>query len=600
MAGYSAFTLCRKDSLALLISLTDSSIPKWFGAGAIIFPLSVWIISIPGAYFIAGDAIWEPAGILPPAIFFVGFLLANRYSAKERIKASKKRLDRNRFIPHQLTRLDKVATEAAVQNDSDELDLESLRKLQFLFDQAFQSLDDWSGFTRIDQFQTASLRYQIYQMMYCLGLYQSSYAPNAHGYINEAFRRVIERSLTPDVLNFWKWERLAGKFSFDSDPVRKDNIMVTGFLLQGVMLYTANTGDMRYTKSDSLAFRIEEGVTYKYGLHDLQATLLRQWSINPYCLIPCEPNWIYVMCNLQGMAGAVVYDRVFGTKSTDVMLPIFEELLNTNFTDFDGSVLPIRSELTGFTIPGLCGASGDLAATIMSTGPLRNLSRRLWAITREETIQFNNETREIRLRGLVGADVIDQGNYQKNVLALLPYTALAAAEHGDRKLKEAALEKIEQGWGYVTTPSGARSLDLSKASTLMNYVCLTATLVRPGAYHQMIQTVGSFQGSRYPFVTDYFSRQGPTKAALNGPILSEVPYPGVLVAKAISNSSRDLELVLYPSADPGTFKLVVSRLKPGNKYICKNETLVADDQGNLLILVFIDKRTHLHIYPADK
>lgn len=468
--------------------------------------MSVWIISIPGAYSVAGVAFWEPAGILAPAIVFTGFLLANTYSAKERIKASKKRIDRNCFIPHQLARLDKVTAETAVQKDSDELDLEALRKLQFLFDQAFQSLDDWSGFTRIDQFQTASLRYQIYQMMYCLGLYQSTYAPNAHGYINEAFRRVIERSLTPDVLNFWKWERLAGKFSFDSDPVQKDNIMVTGFLLQGVMLYTANTGDMRYTKPDSLGFRIEEGVTYKYGLHDLQATLLRQWSTNPYCLIPCEPNWIYVMCNLQGMAGAVVYDRVFGTKSTDIILPIFEESLNTNFTDFDGSVLPIRSELTGFTIPGLCGASGDLAATIMSSGPLRNLSRRLWAITREETIQFNKETREITLTGLLGADVIDQGNYQKNELALLPYTALAAAEHGDEELKEAALQKIEQGWGYVTAPSGAHSLDLSKASTLMNYVCLTATLVRPGAYHKMIQKVGLLQGFRSFHVTNLCSQ----------------------------------------------------------------------------------------------
>ncbi|RKK72612.1 hypothetical protein BFJ69_g9928 [Fusarium oxysporum] len=568
----------------ILFALTWASVPlalfarQWFGAGAILFPLLVWGLSILGAYFTTGDNLWENSGYWAPGFLFAAFLYANGSSRTERNRGYKKRTTRNEFILRQAAETDRLVAAASKREEDEELSIESLRKLQFLFDQAFQSLDDWSGFTIVDQYQTAALRYQIYQMMFVLGLYQSIYAPNAHGCVNEAFQRIIERSLTQKVLNFWKWERLTGKFSLDWDPVKKDNIMVTGFLLQGVMLYTANTGDMRYTKPGSLVFNIDEKHSYRYSLHDLQESLVRQWSASPYCLISCEPNWIYVMCNLQGMTGAVLYDRVFGTKSTEVLLPIFEESLNTNFSETSGSVLTIRSELTGFTIPGLCGAAGDLAAIMMGCGPLRNFSRRLWAIIRNETVQFDTKTKEVSLTGLVGADKIDAGNYRSNEYAMYTQLAIAAGEYGDEELKEACVKKFERAWGVKTAPTGSHYLDLENASCLMNQAALTAALIRPGAYHRMVQ-------------------KGPSETALKGPILSEVPYPGVLIAKARSHTSRDLELVLYPSADAGVFDLGISRLSPGQTYSYLDKTVNADRDGFVKISVLVEGRTHVHISP---
>ncbi|VTT58902.1 unnamed protein product [Fusarium fujikuroi] len=568
----------------ILFVVTWASIPlalfAWFGAGAILFPLFVWGLSILGAYFTTGDTVWENSGYWAPGILFAGFLYASLSSRAERKRGYKKRTARNEFILRQAAEADRLVAAASKSEEDEELSIESLRKLQFLFDQAFQSLDDWSGFTIIDQYQTAALRYQIYQMMFVLGLYQSTYAPNAHGYINEAFQRVIGRSLTQKVLNFWKWERLTGKFSLEWDPVKKDNIMVTGFLLQGVMLYTANTGDMRYTKPGSLVFNIDDNNSYRYSLHDLQETLVRQWSVSPYCLISCEPNWIYVMCNLQGMTGAVLYDRVFGTKSTEVLLPTFEESLNTNFTETSGSVLTIRSELTGFTIPGLCGAAGDLAAIMMGCGPLRNFSRRLWAIIRNETVQFDSKTKEVSLTGLVGADKIDAGNYRSNECAMYTQLAIAAGEYGDEELKEACVRKFEKAWGVKTAPTGSQHLDPDNASCLMNQAALTAAIIRPGAYHRMVQ-------------------KGPSETTLRGPILSRVPYPGVLIAKARSHTSEDLELVLYPSADAGVFDLGISRLAPGQTYSYLEKTVKADKDGAIRISVLVEGRTHIHISPTS-
>ncbi|KAH7265542.1 uncharacterized protein BKA55DRAFT_660913 [Fusarium redolens] len=566
----------------ILFVLTWASVPlalfAWFGAGAVLFPLLVWGLCILGAYFATGNTLWENSGYWASGVLISGFMYANISSRAERTRGHKKRLVRNEFVLRQAAETDRLVAAGSKREEDEELSIESLRKLQFLFDQAFQSLDDWSGFTIVDQYQTAALRYQIYQMMFVLGLYQSTYGPNAHSYVNEAFQRIIERSLTQKVLNFWKWERLTGKFSLDCDPVKKDNIMVTGFLLQGVMLYTANSGDMRYTKPGSLVFNIDDKHSYRYNLHDLQETLVRQWSASPYCLILCEPNWIYVMCNLQGMTGAVLYDRVFGTKPTEVLLPIFEESLNTNFTETSGSVLTIRSELTGFTIPGLCGAAGDLAAIMMGCGTLRNFSRRLWAIIRNETVKFDTKTKEVSLTGLVGADKIDAGNYRSNEYAMYTQLAIAAGEYGDEELKEACVEKFEKAWGVVTAPTGSQYLDLDNAPCLMNQAALTAAIIRPGAYHRMIQ-------------------KGASEKALRGPILSEVPYPGVLIAKARSHTSEDLELVLYPSADAGVFDLGISRLVPGQTYSYLNKTVKSDKDGFIKLSVLVEGKTYIHISP---
>ena len=94
-----------------------------------------------------------------------------------------------------------------------ELSRQELRLLQHFIQVAHQAADDWSNFTRIDQFQTSALRYQLYDLQYTFTLVQKFYMPNFQGYIKTAQERVIEKSTTKDVMNFWKWESLWGKFT---------------------------------------------------------------------------------------------------------------------------------------------------------------------------------------------------------------------------------------------------------------------------------------------------------------------------------------------------------------------------------------------------
>jgi len=165
-----------------------------------------------------------------------------------------------------------------------ELSLEELRMIQYIIDQGLRDINDWAGFNVIDQFQTSALRYQLYEMGYCLGAYQGIYTPSFHGYASEAARNVIKKSFTKKVMGFWKWESLWGHFSTNPDPVNKDNIMVTGFLLLTIMLYTANTGDDCFTKPKSLEFHVTDEKVYYNSVHTMDAALVRQRQNSDYCV----------------------------------------------------------------------------------------------------------------------------------------------------------------------------------------------------------------------------------------------------------------------------------------------------------------------------
>ena len=71
------------------------------------------------------------------------------------------------------------------------------------------------------------------------------------------------------------------------------------------------------------------------------------------------------------------------------------------------------------------------------------------------------------------------------------------------------------------------------------------------------------------------------------------------MAKARSHTSRDLDLVLYPSAAEGTFTLGISRLKPGQAYSYGEKTIEADSKGEISIGVLVKGRTPVHIQPVE-
>ena len=64
--------------------------------------------------------------------------------------------------------------------------------------------------------------------------------------------------------------------------------MVTGYVMLCVALYEKLTGDTRYSKKDSLNFRITKGAEYLHNSETIFDSLMMNWESCSYRLYPCE------------------------------------------------------------------------------------------------------------------------------------------------------------------------------------------------------------------------------------------------------------------------------------------------------------------------
>ncbi|KIW80367.1 hypothetical protein Z517_06982 [Fonsecaea pedrosoi CBS 271.37] len=374
---------------------------------------------------------------------------------------------------------------------------------------------------------------------YSLSFANKLYTPSFRGgYLQEAQKKVILKSCQKKVLNYWKWEVLWGKLSTNFHPYRVDNIMLTGFLLLALAMYEGPPATT---------------VSPKTAPWNLSSTILTNTRSH-------LPNWIYTFCNLQGMNALVANDANKGTSVAEEINPQFREAFIDDFMAADGSVHPIRSHLTGFRIPGLVGAMNDFSVCCLSGAVLPDIALRAYAICRKEYTEVD-EKGNMKFKGLQGADFIDPGNYKGSKAALYGTSLLAARELGDKVAADAILKLIDANAGFSTNRERRCHLIFrGRINTTKGYV---RAITQP--------------------MSD---------AVKNGPYLGDVKYPEVLVAKAISHTGTDLDLVLYPGTEKRDVSLPIKQLKPSTTYTFDNgREFVSDFQGEATISVTLNGRT---------
>ncbi|KAH7137448.1 hypothetical protein B0J13DRAFT_677452 [Dactylonectria estremocensis] len=149
---------------------------------------------------------------------------------------------------------------------------------------------------------------------------------------------------------------------------------------------------------------------------------------NPYCLCPCEPNYMYSLCNLTGMAGLVMSDRILGRDFGSKICNRFERSLGGEFTDCDGRILLIHSKFPDLTLPGLCGTLIDCINAMLLTAYLPRLAHGNWAIIRNEFLKYDDNG-QLEVKELKGTSKIDPNNYRAGespLRAFIPATAAYA------------------------------------------------------------------------------------------------------------------------------------------------------------------------------
>lgn len=379
----------------------------WFGSGMIVAPIAVWLGSAALAGALAGDKIWSPAPFIVAAMA-IAFGLDNRRRTVKRHRADTLlREERSARQPASEAALAERADKAAVALVG-ELDADQVASVRYLLDRALQERDDFGGYDKRDIFQTAALRYQINFLGYGLAQYQAQFAPSFHGYLSEAQHKLIDKYLLPRIWNYWIYESIWGHVNFtDWNPAAKDNIMLTGYFVPQMALYASTTGDQRYSQPGSLTFRLNNRLAWAHDVHTINLSVIENMRRSAYCLYPCEPNWIYPGCNMKGMAALASHDLAYGTTYVDEICAPFLHGLETEFTSAAGSILPLKSSITGMPLP-FPGSDASYSNMLNIFAPQRAAQK--WAMNSAELIETVKMVDGVPMLDMPD-DGIDFGNY---------------------------------------------------------------------------------------------------------------------------------------------------------------------------------------------
>src|SRR5690606_877011 len=132
------------------------------------------------------------------------------------------------------------------------------------------------------------------------------------------------------------------------------------------------TGDRRFSVPGALTFRDSEHRAYSYDYPTLVESLVQQFDERELCFFPCEPNWVFAICNLFGLTGALSFDRAHGTTRGRDRVEKFTRTLEREYTTSDGRFVLISSRRTGLRV-----ASGSPISPSSLTWLTNMLSPRL-------------------------------------------------------------------------------------------------------------------------------------------------------------------------------------------------------------------------------
>lgn len=175
----SVATIASSLSFVVSIALVPVALFMWFGGGAVSIILGLWTGSAALAAFLAKDTLLESASYFWAIACVAGIAWISVRTKSAHKAADKRRVERNAYLIQEVQSNQSKAIAPAP--GSREVDAQTLRFVQWFIELSLSGHDDWSYHDVIDQFQTSAVRYQLYEAIYALGIYQCHYVPGFHG-----------------------------------------------------------------------------------------------------------------------------------------------------------------------------------------------------------------------------------------------------------------------------------------------------------------------------------------------------------------------------------------------------------------------------------
>ncbi len=541
----------------------------WFATGNVVAPPAVWLLAALAALAMdhpilcsasaAGDA-FEVLPLVVAGAVLGGCGLGWGIRAAQR----RARRENARYVDaHRQAHVEAVRSGSG--GSDRELSETEIARLRFLLDRALQPVEAFDGFQWIEQFQTAAVRYQLCFSGYALSLAQVHCLPAFRGYLAKAQRNLIEKQRDHRIWRYWRAENLWGNLRSDPDPIPRDNIMYTGFVGAQIAYYQAATGDRRYARPGAFTLTHPDGREFRHDFGSMVAALQAGWACSPYTAMPCEPNWVYPLCNGIGATAVLAHDRQSGHDAWAAIAPGFREELHRELTTPAGRLVPFRSTYTGIAAPQIGGAVADAFPCLFYNAVLPDEAVRLWLLARRDMLRPDGSLDRRRFWP------IDTGDYRFARATSYAGVAAAAVEMGDVQIAALALDALDR---ECPGRSAGGVIHRDNASVWAHAVELIA---RFGRTNGIADLVGAPVNSH------------------QGPVIDTDAYPDYLVAKAVRQDGR-LEAVLYPGRGARTLGLTLSGFDPGAPFSCQGCATgsgAADDRGRAEITVRLDGRSEL-------
>lgn len=566
----------------------------WIATGNILAPVLVWLgtavlaasmdhwaavpyLSLAEMCRSGSPLRWSDVRLWLPTLI-AGSALMGSWRFRRRLPAMRAEAVRiNSFLNHART---PVTRDVDVTTGTAKVTPVALRDLQqwrFLLDRSLQPVNEFNGFDRIDEFREAAKRYQICNMSYMLSMHSYARTPSFRGYQVQAQENLALKMMDHRCWSYWRLENIWGNFKTDPNPFIRDNIMYYGWYAAMLGLNQLNFGDERFSRPGGIRLEHPNGTVYETSFPDLCQLILKNMQGSDFCLFPCEPRWVYPICNNFGALALRCHDRLYGTTLWDSVKDRYRKGLEDEFITPVGRITAIRDYYTGLTLPALTATMADAITAMFIHPVLPDIAARSWAIIRHDLIQIIDGKVVLKLNGW---DKIDFGNYRPSLLTTYALIAVAAREMGDDEVADGLLARIDSEFPSETI-GGVRHYP--RGSTSAHAVIHAARVLRANTLYDLVNV-------------------GMPEAWKTGPVLERAEYPKVLVAGAVSNG-EDLKLHLATESGESLHTLGLAQLKPGARYRLVGsgpETFVAEADGRARIAVSLSGEVRgFHIVPAD-
>lgn len=419
--------------------------------------------------------------------------------------------------------------------------------VRWTHEMALQRPDGFEGFDWGEQIHGPTcVRYQLDFLTWALALHAVNHVPNAPVTVERAMAALIERQTDIRIWGYWRTLNRIGNFCNDPDPIVRDNIMFSAYLLDVINLYEAATGSDRFDMPGSLTFVWKDGRTFSYDHASLAAAVHRNLAESPLGMFPCEPGWVFTACNTFAAQGLAGHARLHGSDFWDDVYPHWRRGLEQEMLTPDGKFLHIRSKITGLSFDTGEVVDGEYATTgtngFADVAPDMALRGRLLALRGADA----------RMAALAAA--VDKGVLRLSLppaperntgitTAVPAWTAVlgGAMATGHTELAAAARAGVD-----AECATGKRWPDRP----------LTAGVQNTGI-HLLIRWAT-------PMSSADLARRG--YVAPVGPVLRTDHWPQLLVTEAISPDGERLELAVEPGDAARSHRLRLDGLVPGRSY----------------------------------